>query len=103
MSSFHSYGNSNSLATIDVYSGYTGLSTYKPVLVGFLIVCNTYSTVVLWLMLMIYRMLQLCNNEDISSRVPKQEQRIVFDFLILVMYRLFVLAVYCSILYIMKH
>eukprot|EP00094_Tigriopus_californicus_P011836 TCALIF_11432-PA protein Name:"Similar to las21 GPI ethanolamine phosphate transferase 2 (Schizosaccharomyces pombe (strain 972 / ATCC 24843))" AED:0.83 eAED:0.83 QI:0/0/0/0.5/1/1/2/0/115 len=43
-------GNSNSLATIDVGSGYTGLSEFHPVLVSALIGLTTYSAPILALL-----------------------------------------------------
>lgn len=100
MGSFFYLGNSNSLSTIDVYSGYVGLLSYQPIIVGILITCNTYSTVVLWILLMIYRMqiFNPCKSAQISSA-----QEIFHSFVILLMYKIFVLAVYCIVMFIMKH
>ncbi|TRY75578.1 hypothetical protein TCAL_11431 [Tigriopus californicus] len=47
---YFAQGNSNSLATIDVGSGYTGLSEFHPVLVSALIGLTTYSAPILALL-----------------------------------------------------
>ncbi|XP_033738770.1 GPI ethanolamine phosphate transferase 2-like isoform X2 [Pecten maximus] len=49
MAAFFYQGNSNSISTVDVSAGYTGLTDYQPVLVGFLIALSTYSGPVFWL------------------------------------------------------
>ncbi|XP_069126866.1 GPI ethanolamine phosphate transferase 2-like [Argopecten irradians] len=43
MAAFFYQGNSNSISTVDVSAGYTGLTDYQPVLVGCLIALSTYS------------------------------------------------------------
>lgn len=48
---FFHQGNSNKLSTIDVASGYIGVSFYEPVLVGLLMYCHTYSGVIHWLVM----------------------------------------------------
>ncbi|XP_003744961.1 GPI ethanolamine phosphate transferase 2-like [Galendromus occidentalis] len=48
---FFHQGNSNKLSTIDVASGYIGISFYEPALVGFLMFCHTYSGVIHWLIM----------------------------------------------------
>lgn len=48
---FFHQGNSNKLSTIDVASGYIGISFYEPVLVGFLMYSHTYSGLIHWLVM----------------------------------------------------
>ncbi|KAK0416987.1 hypothetical protein QR680_012784 [Steinernema hermaphroditum] len=43
MSSFYYLGNSNSISTIDISVGYTGLASYQPVVVAVQIALNLYS------------------------------------------------------------
>ncbi|OWF42123.1 GPI ethanolamine phosphate transferase 2-like [Mizuhopecten yessoensis] len=49
MAAFFYQGNSNSISTVDVSAGYTGLTDYQPVLVGLLIALSTYGGPVFWL------------------------------------------------------
>lgn len=44
----HFQGNSNSLATVDVASGYTGLDDYRPILVGLQMCLCTYAGPIFW-------------------------------------------------------
>jgi len=46
-------GNSNSLATIDIASGYVGQIGYNPFVVGTLLIINTYSAPVLSYLLLL--------------------------------------------------
>lgn len=55
MCSFFYQGNSNSFSTIDVSAGYLGISSYHPILVGILIVSNTYSGIIFWLFMLLFR------------------------------------------------
>lgn len=48
---FHQ-GNSNKLSTVSVSAGYIGVSSYNPVVVGLLMVSYTYSSLVLWLLML---------------------------------------------------
>ncbi|XP_054717516.1 GPI ethanolamine phosphate transferase 2-like [Uloborus diversus] len=105
MTAFFYIGNSNNLSTIDLFSGYTGLSSYQPIIVGVLLVCNTYSTVMLWLLLMMHRMLNFHaskfsnSNEDTCVHLKRN---VAFCFNILFAHRLFILSVYSIVIFIMK-
>ncbi|GLH12631.1 GPI ethanolamine phosphate transferase 2 [Gryllus bimaculatus] len=46
-------GNSNSVATVDVASGYVGLQDYNPFVVGYYLVVNTFAAPVLSLLLLV--------------------------------------------------
>lgn len=59
--SFFSQGNSNSISTIDVSSGFVGLESYNLVIVGSLVVCNTYSLYILWFLMMFIRIKEYNN------------------------------------------
>jgi ethanolaminephosphotransferase len=50
-------GNSNSLASIDIASGYVGQIGYNPVVVGILLVTNTYSAPVLSYLLLVIKLI----------------------------------------------
>lgn len=97
MTSFFYHGNSNSLSTIDVFAGYTGIQTYKPVFVGFLIICNTYSTFLMWLMLLFCRITHTLG--DLKGSATK----IMYIFLYLLDYKLIVLLIYCTVMFLMRH
>ena len=56
MCSFANLGNTNSLSTLDVSAGFIGLSEYNLVIVSVQMICSTYSTVVFWLMMLVYRL-----------------------------------------------
>ncbi|XP_076235195.1 phosphatidylinositol glycan anchor biosynthesis class G isoform X2 [Calliopsis andreniformis] len=47
-------GNSNSLATIDVATGYIGIQSYMPFINGLLLLINTYSAPILTCLLLMY-------------------------------------------------
>lgn len=97
MTSFSYNGNSNNLSTIDVFSGYTGIQSYQPVFVGFLLVCNTYSTLVLWLLLLLYRIVDPKIECESSTRQAK------LIFLYLLEYKLIILSLYCIVTFLMRH
>ncbi|XP_042903555.2 uncharacterized protein [Parasteatoda tepidariorum] len=102
MYSFFCQGNSNNLSTIDVSSGYVGLSSYQPILVGSLITCNTYRSVILWLLLLYLRGLNFFCDPKLKYN-PKIFTNIINSFLYIIAYRFSILALYCIIMYSMKH
>ncbi|XP_067141629.1 GPI ethanolamine phosphate transferase 2 [Centruroides vittatus] len=78
MCAFFYQGNSNSLSTIDVSAGYLGISSYHPVLVGILIASNTYSGIVFWLLMLVFRIhqrLALLKCGCGSGRLPRDMQK----------------------------
>lgn len=99
MASFSYYGNSNAFSSIDVVTGYTGMKSYVPYIIGFLIVCNTYSTVVLWLIMIVYRIICSPSTEDFDCTAKKLK----LTFLFLLDYKLFILVLYSTIMYIMRY
>jgi len=56
-------GNSNSLATIDIASGYVGQIGYNPFVVGILLIINTYSAPVLSYLLLLSEVTMQCQGE----------------------------------------
>jgi ethanolaminephosphotransferase len=56
-------GNSNSLATIDIASGYVGQIGYNPFVVGTLLIINTYSAPVLSYLLLLSEVTFQCQGE----------------------------------------
>lgn len=54
---FFLQGNSNSLASIDIASGYVGQIGYNPIVVGILLITNTYSAPVLSYLLLITKLI----------------------------------------------
>jgi len=56
-------GNSNSLATIDIASGYVGQIGYNPFVVGILLIFNTYSAPVLSYLLLLSKVTIQCQGE----------------------------------------
>jgi ethanolaminephosphotransferase len=59
-------GNSNSLATIDIASGYVGQIGYNPVVVGIFLVINTYSAPVLSYLLLLSKLIFQSREEGID-------------------------------------
>ena len=55
-SAFFSQGNSNSISTIDVASGYIGLESYNLFLVGFLVASSTYCLYIYWILMLFIRL-----------------------------------------------
>lgn len=97
MTSFFYHGNSNSFSTIDIFAGYTGVQSYKPVFVGFLIICNTYSTFLMWLMLL------FCRITHAIADLKGSETKIRYTFLYLLDYKLIILSIYCTVMFLMRH
>lgn len=58
-SAFYSQGNSNTLSTIDVSSGFIGIDSYNPFIVGCLMVVATYSFFVYWILMLFIRIKEL--------------------------------------------
>lgn len=54
-SAFYSQGNSNSISTINVASGYIGLDSYNLFLVGFLLASSTYCLYIYWILMLFIR------------------------------------------------
>ncbi|XP_067944546.1 GPI ethanolamine phosphate transferase 2-like [Watersipora subatra] len=48
--SFFYQGNSNSISTVDISSGYKGLTSYNPILTAFFMLCNTYAGPIFWML-----------------------------------------------------
>ena len=65
MCSFVNLGNTNSLSTLDVSAGFIGLSQYNLTVVSLQMICSIYSTVVFWLMMLVYRL--NCNAKQRSQ------------------------------------
>lgn len=59
-------GNSNSLATIDIASGYVGQTGYNPMVVGILLIINTYSAPVLSYLLLLSKLVFHSQEEGID-------------------------------------
>jgi ethanolaminephosphotransferase len=59
-------GNSNSLATIDIASGYVGQIGYNPIVVGTLLIINTYSAPVLSYLLLLSKFIFQSHEEGID-------------------------------------
>jgi ethanolaminephosphotransferase len=55
-SAFYAQGNSNSISTIDISSGYIGLESYHLPLVSLLVVLSTYALYIYWLIMMFVRL-----------------------------------------------
>ncbi|KDR12958.1 GPI ethanolamine phosphate transferase 2 isoform X2 [Zootermopsis nevadensis] len=56
-------GNSNSLASIDIASGYVGQIEYNPIVVGILLIINTYSAPVLSYLLLVINLISQSQEE----------------------------------------
>uniref|UniRef100_T1K8C0 GPI ethanolamine phosphate transferase 2 C-terminal domain-containing protein n=1 Tax=Tetranychus urticae TaxID=32264 RepID=T1K8C0_TETUR len=67
---YYSQGNSNDISTIDVASGYIGLDDYMPLFTSILIVSNTYSQLIFWLLMMFVRITEVKSNL-LAFRVTK--------------------------------
>ncbi|XP_076360999.1 phosphatidylinositol glycan anchor biosynthesis class G [Tachypleus tridentatus] len=106
MASFFFQGNSNSLSTIDVSSGYVGLTSYNPILVGTLMVCNTYSTFLLWFLKLNSRLFQLL---DATGKFDKEQENIplvetiIESSGLLLCVRFVTVSVYLGLLLIQRH
>lgn len=59
-------GNSNSLATIDIASGYVGQIGYNPMVVGTLLIINTYSAPILSYLLLLSKLIFQSQKEGID-------------------------------------
>ena len=55
-SAFYAQGNSNSISTIDISSGYIGLQSYHLILVSLLVVLSTYALFIYWIIMMFVRL-----------------------------------------------
>lgn len=64
MDFFFLQGNSNSLASIDIASGYVGQIEYNPIVVGILLIINTYSAPVLSYLLLVINLISHSQEED---------------------------------------
>lgn len=53
---FYALGNSNLISTIDVAAGYVGLTSYSPIVVGTLMMLNTYGVLVYWIVMLFVRL-----------------------------------------------
>lgn len=63
MDFFFLQGNSNSLASIDIASGYVGQIEYNPIVVGILLIINTYSAPVLSYLLLVINLISQSQEE----------------------------------------
>ena len=61
---FH-MGNSNSLASVDVGSGYNGVTSFNPVLITSLIAVNTFNGPIIWTLLLYCRLSQKQNESQL--------------------------------------
>ena len=70
LSGFYSTGNSNTISTIDVSSGYVGLTAYNPLVVGVFILVNTYSIYMFWITMLFVRLheVKISSHSSINFR-----------------------------------
>ena len=89
-------GNSNSLATVDVGSGYTGRTNFHPALVSSLICLNTYGPIILSLASLHARKPELILSESTSILAILRTLELVFFLSVVTSqrYHLFVWTVF---------
>ena len=99
---YFAQGNSNSLASVDLAAGYTGMTSYRPFLIGFLIALNTYGGYLLLILLFLRRQQQRwtwssSSLETVSVFLLTERSLEVFFFMVIVTamrYHLFVWTVF---------
>lgn len=89
MCAFFYQGNSNMLSTIDIASGYVGLTEYHEILVGLLIYCHTYAGLIFWLIRYVCCVLVHMSKDTLNTL-----QQIPFSLGGLLCCRFFAVAVY---------
>ncbi len=72
---FYYQGNSNSISTVDVSSGYIGLTDYQPVLIGILMCLSTYAGPIFWIISLI-RLLITRHTEAVHESYPSDMEDI---------------------------
>src|SRR5206468_1888254 len=70
-SGFYSMGNSNTISTIDVSSGYVGLTDYIPIFVGLLMLVNTYSMYIFWITMLFIRLDEVKTSSHSTIHIRK--------------------------------
>ncbi|XP_033095681.1 GPI ethanolamine phosphate transferase 2-like [Anneissia japonica] len=83
---FYNQGNSNSIASIDLSSGYVGLDSHDPAFVGVLLLVSTNFGPVSWMIILI--------GSIMKSSLNKHQVAVPQAFLSLMLFRAFPLAVY---------
>lgn len=80
-SAFYSQGNSNSISTINVASGYIGLESYSLFLVGFLVASSTYCLSIYWILMLFVRIDE--SKFSIDPKIKYQNLMSCFNFVLI--------------------
>jgi ethanolaminephosphotransferase len=78
-SAFFSFGNANSISSIDLSNAYTGLTSYIPVLVGLLTFIANWAGPIWWHVAAIYVLCSVCETTQPPMRGSRQEVQSMKD------------------------
>ena len=92
---YFSQGNSNSLASVDIAAGYTGMKTFEPAIVAFLIGLNMYGGYLIMILLYLKRHKNHLKTASMSLLMERSFEVVFFLLIVTSMrYHLFVWTVF---------